>query len=72
MTAALKDKNIDVRIDAARALGKLAAQGKPALPALFESAKDTSNRGEGLFASIEGDYIPGSVAEASLMAALED
>jgi HEAT repeat protein len=65
LTAALKDKSVDVRIHAASALGSIGADAKPALPALMEAAKDTSNLG-----TILRPSLPTSVTEAAIAAAL--
>ena len=40
LTASLKDPNPDTRYQAARALGRLRAKAKPALPALVEALGD--------------------------------
>lgn len=65
LAASLKDKSVDVRIYVAFALGRLGPTAKPALPALFEAAKDTGNIGTGL-----RQTLPSGVAQAAIDAAI--
>ena len=44
MAALLKDSNVGVRIEAAKALGEMGSAAKAALPALTEAQKDTSEQ----------------------------
>ena len=66
LAAALRDKDADVRIHAAAALGAVGADAGPALPALFEAAKDTANVGP-----VIRSGLPSSVADAAVAAALK-
>jgi len=66
LSAALKDRNIDVRIHAASTLGRFGTNAKAALPTLFTAARDTSNLGK-----ILRSHLPTSVTEAAVRAALK-
>jgi HEAT repeat protein len=61
----LKDRDVAARIKAAESLGRLGPKAKPALPALFDAARDTGNRGAVLFMNQAS-----SVTEAAVKAAL--
>lgn len=61
---ALKDKDVQVRMEAVEALGRMGAEAKPAIPALIQLLQDTNISAEAAqaLASIGRDAIPSLIA----------